>query len=271
MVPRTFVCATGAASKVCIRHTSTIPRTRALANQNWLFRLKHESITNGRKTLSSSTDAKIKTAKLPRTRRLIVRSATVLGFTVVIGGVLLAGFFLYDITTYRSSVSRADIEVPTLALTPESGGPRNLPIARVMIDDEDEEKNKLTHDKPRLVILGSGWGAFTLLKGLNPKDYHVTVVSPTNYFLFTPLLPAAAVGTMELRTLTEPIRKVTKSIGGHFVEASAEDIEISEKLVELRESSESGEKRRFYLPYDKLVIAVGAQTNPHGVEGLEHW
>lgn len=52
-------------------------------------------------------------------------------------------------------------------------------------------------DKPRVVILGSGWGAVSMLKSL-PKDiannYEIVVVSPRNYFLYTPLLPAVATG-----------------------------------------------------------------------------
>jgi hypothetical protein len=36
-----------------------------------------------------------------------------------------------------------------------------------------------------LVILGSGWGSTSLLKGLNTEEYNVIVVSPRNYFLFT--------------------------------------------------------------------------------------
>jgi hypothetical protein len=39
--------------------------------------------------------------------------------------------------------------------------------------------------KKTLVVLGSGWGGTSLLKGLNTENYHVIVVSPRNYFLFT--------------------------------------------------------------------------------------
>ena len=47
--------------------------------------------------------------------------------------------------------------------------------------------NQLQPDekKKTLVVLGSGWGSTSLLKGLNTEDYHVIVVSSRNYFLFT--------------------------------------------------------------------------------------
>jgi NADH:ubiquinone reductase (non-electrogenic) len=38
-----------------------------------------------------------------------------------------------------------------------------------------------------LVILGSGWGSTSILKGLDTEGYQVVVVSPRNYFLFTRL------------------------------------------------------------------------------------
>jgi NADH dehydrogenase len=85
--------------------------------------------------------------------------------------------------------------VPYLALRPERGGAKGLPISKYYIDDNTENENK----KERLVILGSGWGAISVLKNLDKNKYNVTLVSDNNYFLFTPLLPSATVGTLELR------------------------------------------------------------------------
>lgn len=120
------------------------------------------------------------------------------------------------------------------------------------------------------MVLGCGWGSVALLKNINPENYHITVISPSNYFLYTPLLPSATVGTLEVRCLMEPIRRITSAIGGHFMKAAAEGIEFSEKLVEVSQTLPDGEKRHFYVPYDKLVIGVGSKTRTHGVDGLEH-
>ena len=60
--------------------------------------------------------------------------------------------------------------------------------------------------KSRLVVLGSGFGAFRFLKGIDTSRYDVYAVSPRNYFLFTPLLPSTAVGTIEFRSIVEPVR-----------------------------------------------------------------
>lgn len=166
-------------------------------------------------------------------------------------------FFVYDASTYKESLSSEDIPVSELALNPRRGGPKNLPIAEHLVDDEDCPEKCVQRSKPKLVILGTGWGSVALLKLLNPEDYHVTVVSPSNYFLFTPMLPSATVGTLELRSLVEPVRRIIARIQGHFIKGTAEDVDFSHKLVEVSAPGPNGEKQHFYLPYDKLVIGVG--------------
>lgn len=180
------------------------------------------------------------------------------GFFIISSSMAIVAFFVYDATTYRDDSSAEDIPVSELALNPPSGGPKSLPIAEVLVDDNDSERMMEQKDKPRLVILGTGWGSVALLKHLNPDDYHVTVVSPTNYFLFTPMLPSATVGTLGLRSLVEPVRRIIQRVHGHFLKAEAVDVEFSDKLVEVsRVDPNNGIKHNFYLPYDKLVIGVG--------------
>lgn len=192
------------------------------------------------------------------------------GSSIAFVGLAGIAFFLYDASTYKEHAESTDIQVSTLALNPRRGGPKNLPIYDVQIDDEDTMEKRKSKDKPKLVILGGGWGGVALLKELNPDDYHVTVISPTNYFLFTPMLPSATVGTLEMKSLVEPIRRILSRVHGHFVRAKAIDVDFSHKFVEVSETDASGKELSFYVPYDKLVIAVGSTTNPHGVKGLEN-
>ena len=206
----------------------------------------------------------ISTRPLPHKRgpvfRFFYRLFAYSGASVLIFGVLVGAFFVYDSTTYREDLSYTDIPVSAEALYPRRGGPKNLPIADVLVDDDDCEDNTRKKHKPKLVVLGSGWGSVALLKQLNPEDYHVTVVSPCNYFLFTPMLPSATVGTLELRSLIEPIRRIVQRVKGHFLRAEAVDVELTERLIEVAQRDASGELRHFYLPYDKLVIGVGNMT-----------
>lgn len=62
--------------------------------------------------------------------------------------------------------------------------------------------------KERIIVLGTGWGAAAFLKSIDCNKYDVTVISPRNYFVFTPMLAGASVGTVEFRSITEPVREV---------------------------------------------------------------
>lgn len=220
--------------------------------------------------LLRSVSTKPLPAPTSRLLRLAYRTAASLGLFVAISGGLVIAFFIYDASTYRDEAITEDVPVSELALSPRRGGPKNLPIVEYFIDDDDCPENKATKHKPKLVILGTGWGSVALLKQLNPGDYHVTVISPSNHFLFTPMLPSATVGTLELRSLVEPVRRIVRRVNGHFLKAMAEDVHYSEKLIEVSAIGPNGQKQHFYVPYDKLVVGVGSVTNPHGVKGLEH-
>lgn len=216
--------------------------------------------------------------------------------------VSLLGFFIYDSTTYPDNTWE-DVFSPEEVLNPKRGGPENLPIMEVNLDKIGTTDLLDTKRKPRLVILGSGWATAGILKTIKPDEYEVTVISPTNYFLFTPLLCSAATFTLDVKSLKVPLRKLLKRLKGHFVEGWAEKVEIQDNLVKVTPSryslSEVGtrskhfwtsaseglelnekddyeqraqilQQRAFYVPYDKLIVAVGASLNTHGVEGLEY-
>ncbi|KAN0069034.1 hypothetical protein V8E54_012663 [Elaphomyces granulatus] len=241
-----------------------VPRLRSLA----VAPIPHNSTVWIRQT----SDLSVGTQKIKRRPlvRFLYHIFAYCGFFIVASGLIVFAFFLYDASTYREGPSAEDLPMSELALRPRRGGPKNLPIAEVLVDDEDSRKKLAQKDKPKLVILGTGWGSVALLKTLDPGEYHVTVVSPANYFLFTPMLPSATVGTLGLRSLVEPIRRIVHRVGGHFLKAEAENVDFSSKLVEVSQVDSNGTKQHFYLPYDKLVVAVGSVTNPHGVKGLEY-
>ncbi|KAJ1487519.1 hypothetical protein T484DRAFT_1786417 [Baffinella frigidus] len=83
--------------------------------------------------------------------------------------------------------------------------------------------------RKKLVVLGSGWGAHALLKTLDANKYDVQIVSPRNYFVFTPMLAGAATGTVELRSITESIRSA--NVGADYLEATAMEIDPERKTI----------------------------------------
>lgn len=100
------------------------------------------------------------------------------------------------------------------------------------------------------------------------------VISPRNYFLFTPLLPSCTTGTIEHRSIMEPIRTILrqKKASVRFYEAEASSIDPDRKVVRIYDVSEiRGDITETEVPYDMLVVGVGAENATFGIQGVrEH-
>jgi NADH:ubiquinone reductase (non-electrogenic) len=120
---------------------------------------------------------------------------------------------------------------------------------------------------PRLVVLGCGFGGYSLLSQLPLRRWEATLVSPRNYFLFTPLLPSAAVGTVELRSILEPALRRLRPL--RLLESEAVDVDWRERRVRCVSAIEPG--LAFEVPFDHLVIAIGARANDFGIPGVARW
>ncbi|MFA5404809.1 MAG: FAD-dependent oxidoreductase [Ignavibacteria bacterium] len=119
--------------------------------------------------------------------------------------------------------------------------------------------------KKKVTILGTGFSAFSFAKRINKNVYDVTVISPRNHFLFTPLLPSTTVGTIEFRSIIEPIRNIK---GIKYYQAYCKNLNIENKKV-ICEDSDT--KKIFDIYYDILVLAVGEITNTFNIEGVREY
>ncbi|KAK4044734.1 pyridine nucleotide-disulfide oxidoreductase-domain-containing protein [Parachaetomium inaequale] len=141
-------------------------------------------------------------------------------------------------------------------------------------DRHPEDQIQPDPSKKTLVILGTGWGSVSLLKRLDTENYNVIVISPRNYFLFTPLLPSCTNGTIEHRSIMEPVRTILrqKKASVKFYEAEASSIDPDRKVVRIFDNSEiRGDITETEVPYDMLVIGVGAENATFGIPGVrEH-
>ena len=59
---------------------------------------------------------------------------------------------------------------------------------------------------------------------------------------------AAAVGTVQVRSLIEPLRKIIARLEGHFISGKAVDLVMSERLLEVEVVGPDGQKKSIYVP-----------------------
>jgi NADH dehydrogenase FAD-containing subunit len=126
--------------------------------------------------------------------------------------------------------------------------------------------------KKRIVVLGSGWGACAFLKDIDTDLFDVTIISPRNHFVFTPMLAGSAVGTVEYRSITQPIREI--NLQARFLEATATDVDVKTQMITCQSvvcDGNSCDICEFTVRYDRLVLTVGAQTNTFGIPGVREY
>ena len=121
--------------------------------------------------------------------------------------------------------------------------------------------------RKKLVILGTGWAGYSLLKHVDKTLFDAVVVSPRNHFLFTPLLASTTVGTLEFRSIIEPIRNFGFRNEQNFHLSRAIDLDMQRKSITCQ--SELDSTKQYKLAYDRLVIAVGSLSNTFNVPGVE--
>lgn len=115
--------------------------------------------------------------------------------------------------------------------------------------------------RPRVVIIGGGFGGLHAAKALAHLPVDVTVVDRRNHHLFQPLLYQVALAVLSPADIAQPIRSVLRHQQNTEVlmdEVTA--IDVRERQVALGSGSR--------LPYDYLVVATGAT---HSYFGHDAW
>ncbi|KAL4874360.1 pyridine nucleotide-disulfide oxidoreductase-domain-containing protein [Aspergillus karnatakaensis] len=167
-------------------------------------------------------------------------------------------------------------------------------------------KSQNANGKERVVILGSGWGGYTLSQKLSLEKFSPLVISPRSYFVFTPLLTDTAGGNLDFSHIVEPVRDPKRKLD--FVQAAARKVDLDRKVVlceptivrsgvtethtdEEDDVTPSGSSTNaeaettktavtkktkkwetgepFEVPYDKLIISVGAISKTFKTPGVK--
>uniref|UniRef100_A0A0D6R1J1 FAD/NAD(P)-binding domain-containing protein n=1 Tax=Araucaria cunninghamii TaxID=56994 RepID=A0A0D6R1J1_ARACU len=132
-------------------------------------------------------------------------------------------------------------------------------------------------EKARIVVLGTGWAGCRVMKSLDTKLYDVVCISPRNHMVFTPLLASTCVGTLEFRSVAEPVSRIqpalSRSPNSYFLLAQCLDIDTDNHEIYCETVGENGSKAnhkwKFKVAYDKLIIASGAEALTFGIHGVK--
>ena len=111
--------------------------------------------------------------------------------------------------------------------------------------------------RPRVVILGCGFGGLFAARALARAPVEVIVVDRTNHHLFQPLLYQVATAGLAAPAIAEPIRRTfARQKNATVLYGEAQRVDVSARQVVL----ENGET----LAYDRLILATGATDSYFG-------
>ena len=119
----------------------------------------------------------------------------------------------------------------------------------------------------KILILGGGFAGIYTAKNLqkhNLENYEIELISDNNYFIFQPLLPEVASGTIYSSDAVTPIRQMLKGIKYRNAEISG--LDFDNKKISILQGFK---KSTHYISYDHLVIALGQVSNLDIVKGLK--
>jgi NADH dehydrogenase len=135
----------------------------------------------------------------------------------------------------------------------------------------ETESAKVTSEleKKRVVILGGGFGGVSVAKRLEQlylrdETLEITLISESNYLLFTPMLAEVASSGLEAQHISVPIRSAC--VHTRFLRAEVSRIDTERRVVVSRSGGPATAEE---IPYDHLVLALGSVPHYFGLPGVE--
>ena len=119
-----------------------------------------------------------------------------------------------------------------------------------------------TSQKPRVVILGAGFGGLTAARAM-ADTAHVTVVDRHNFQTFLPLLYQVSTAGLAADHVAHPIRGALRKSGVQFRMGSPISVDHKNKTIKL-DSSE-------VLAFDQLIVALGSVTADFSIPGVAEY
>jgi NADH dehydrogenase len=122
--------------------------------------------------------------------------------------------------------------------------------------------------RPRIVVVGAGFAgheAARRLMRLARGRAQITMVNPTDYFLYTPLLPEVATGVLEPRRITVSLSGTLPGV--RLVLGEVDGIDLARRVV----SYSTPEGMVGSVGYDRLVLAAGSVNKLLPIPGVTRY
>jgi NADH dehydrogenase len=118
----------------------------------------------------------------------------------------------------------------------------------------------------KVLLVGGGFGGYAAVETLSKltrdrDDVGVMLVSRENYLVFWPMVAGVISSDIDAHNVAQPLRRALIRAGASFRRAELRNVEYEKKTVTIENGAE--------LPYDHLVLALGAQPNYFGIPGVE--
>jgi NADH dehydrogenase len=134
-------------------------------------------------------------------------------------------------------------------------------MSEAMEDDRPLTAWQAERRKPRVIIVGAGFGGLYAVRALKRADIDLMVIDRTNYHLFQPLLYQVATAMLAPTDITAPIRHLLrKQRNATVLMAEAVAIDLDRRVLSTRDGAEH--------PYDYLILSAGAR---HAYFGHPEW
>src|SRR5581483_275031 len=116
--------------------------------------------------------------------------------------------------------------------------------------------NESAKRKPRVIIVGAGFGGLQAAKKLARKDVQITVIDRANYHLLQPLLYQVATAALSPADIAAPVRSIlSKYKNVEVILAEVESVDVNARVVKTNDLE---------LSYDYLIMATGARHSYFG-------
>ena len=124
-----------------------------------------------------------------------------------------------------------------------------------------------TKIKPRIVIIGAGFGGLFATKELVKKPVEVILIDRNNFHTFTPLMYQVATCGLDPSDIAHPIRTIFRNEQNiHFLLGTVTELDYENKSITVQ--SIEGTRQE---TYDYLILATGTETNFFGKDDLQKY